>query len=440
MTDITASSPLGLAPATVRQRLDAALKGRHAQEFRFRVYGVTAITIAAAALVVLLWTIVSAGYSAFIQTQIEIEVTFDPQVVSPSGSRDPAELAKANYRQLLIQGLRDRFPEAAENRALRRQLDEMVSNFAHERLLQLVLADPSIIGTKQKVRVVAADEIDMLHKGVIKAEWPEEQRPVKDAQIGWYKTMVADGSLFAPFNTDFLTEKGSREPELASVAGAMIGSLYTMAITLLLALPIGVAAAVYLEEFAPKNRFTDLIEVNIANLAAVPSIVFGLLGLAVFLGAFGLPRSTPLVGGMVLALMALPVVIISARAALKAVPPSIREAALGMGASRMQAVSHHVLPLAMPGILTGTILAMAHSLGETAPLLMIGMNSFITEIPQDPFADPAAVLPVQIYIWADMPERAFVEKTSAAIMVLLMFLVIMNGTAIYLRKKFERRW
>ena len=241
------------------------------------------------------------------------------------------------------------------------------------------------------------------------------------------------------FNATFFSTGDSREPEQAGILGAAVGSLFTLIVTLLLSFPIGVLAAVYLEEFAPKNRWTDLVEVNINNLAAVPSIIFGLLGLAVFLNFFGLPRSAPLVGGMVLALMTLPTIIIAARAALKAVPPSIREAALGIGASKLQVMTHHVLPLAMPGILTGTIIGMAQALGETAPLLMIGMVAFIVDIPGG-FTDPATVLPVQIYIWADSPERAFVAKTSAAIMVLLGFLICMNALAIWLRKRFERRW
>ena len=241
------------------------------------------------------------------------------------------------------------------------------------------------------------------------------------------------------FNISFFTDGNSREPEQAGIWGAVVGSFLTLVITLLLSFPIGVLAAVYLEEFAPKNRWTDLIEVNINNLAAVPSIVFGLLGLAVFLNFFELPRSAPLVGGMVLALMTLPTIIIASRAALKAVPPSIREAALGMGASKLQVMTHHVLPLAMPGILTGTIIGMAQALGETAPLLMIGMVAFVVDIPGG-FTDPASVLPVQIFMWADLPERAFVAKTSAAIMVLLGFLILMNALAVLLRKRFERRW
>jgi phosphate transport system permease protein len=258
-------------------------------------------------------------------------------------------------------------------------------------------------------------------------------------QVGWIETLRTEGRLEKHFNTAFFSAGDSREPELAGVWGAVLGSLYTLAVTLMLSFPIGVATAIYLEEFAPRNRWTDLIEVNINNLAAVPSIVFGLLGLAVFLNVLGLPRSAPLVGGLVLTLMTLPTIIIASRAALQAVPPSIREAALGVGASKMQMILHHVLPLSLPGMLTGTIIGMARALGETAPLLMIGMVAFIVDIPRG-FTDPATVLPVQIYLWADSPERAFVERTSAATLALLIFLIVMNGLAIVLRKKFERRW
>ncbi|MGD8933087.1 MAG: phosphate ABC transporter permease PstA, partial [Chromatiales bacterium] len=274
---------------------------------------------------------------------------------------------------------------------------------------------------------------------ILVAETPETSRRLKDNALAWTLDLQRQGQIEKRFNTTFFTAGDSREPELAGIWGAAVGSLYTLVVTLLLSFPIGVSAAVYLEEYAPKNRWTDLIEVNINNLAAVPSIVFGLLGLAVFINFFGLPRSAPLVGGLVLTLMTLPTIIIASRAALKSVPPSIREAALGVGASRIQMMTHHVLPLALPGMLTGTIIGMAQALGETAPLLMIGMVAFIVDIPGG-FTDPAAVLPVQIYLWADSPERAFVERTSAAIIVLLGFLIMMNLLAVMLRKKFERRW
>jgi len=298
---------------------------------------------------------------------------------------------------------------------------------------------PELVGTTVDIWVPADDNVDMLIKGHIDRDLPESDRLLDNRQIEWVDQLVTRGRIEKRLNTAFFTNGDSRDAELAGIWGAAVGSFYTLIVTLALSFPIGVMAAVYLEEFAPKNRWTDLIEVNINNLAAVPSIVFGLLGLAVFINFFELPRSAPLVGGLVLTLMTLPTIIIASRSALKSVPPSIREAALGMGASRMQTVAHHVLPLSLPGMLTGTIIGMAQALGESAPLLMIGMVAFIVDVPGGP-TDPATVLPVQIFLWADAPERAFVERTSAAIMVLLAFLISMNALAVYLRKKFERRW
>jgi phosphate transport system permease protein len=279
----------------------------------------------------------------------------------------------------------------------------------------------------------------MFVKGYFSRDVPESERRISDKQMAWIDQLAASGRLEQKFNTTFFQAGDSREPEQAGIRGAVMGSMFTLIVTLLLSFPIGVAAAVYLEEFAPKNSWTDLVEVNINNLAAIPSIVFGLLGLAVFLNFMNLPRSASLVGGLVLTLMTLPTIIIASRASLKSVPPSIREAALGVGASKMQTISHHILPLAMPGMMTGTIIGMARALGETAPLLMIGMVAFIVDVPHG-FNDPATVLPVQIYLWADSPERAFVERTSAAIMVLLLLLLTMNAAAVFLRNKLERRW
>jgi phosphate transport system permease protein len=287
--------------------------------------------------------------------------------------------------------------------------------------------------------VPAAANVDMVVKGNIARDGDEATRPVSDRQLEWIDTLLAAGSLEKRFNAALFENGDSREPELAGIRGALMGSFYMLVVTITLAFPIGAAAAVYLEEFAPRNRWSDLIEVNINNLAAVPSIVFGLLGLAVFINWLSLPRSAPLVGGLVLALLTLPVIIIAARAAIKSVPPSIREAALGLGASRMQVVTHHVLPLALPGMLTGAIIGMGRALGESAPLLMIGMVAFIVDVPAG-FTDPATALPVQIYLWADSPERAFAERTSAAIIVLLAFLLVMNLAAVIMRRRVERQW
>ncbi|MEM9682725.1 MAG: phosphate ABC transporter permease PstA [Pseudomonadota bacterium] len=436
MTD--ASLPRRSPAPSTADKVNAGLKKRYAAEKRFKMYGLASILLAFSFLVILLTSIIGNGYSAFWQTYVALDVTFSQADIDPKGTRDPQNLRRGNYDALVKDALRAQFPDVT-SRSDRRQLNRMISVNSPFELRSMVLADPSLIGTTRKVWVPASSDVDVFVKGNIDVSVPESERRIKDKTIAWVQQLQQDGDLEERFNARFFTDGDSRDPEIAGVWGAVVGSFFTLLVTLILAFPLGVMAAVYLEEFAPKNRWTDLVEVNINNLAAVPSIVFGLLGLAVFLNFFHLPRSAPLVGGMVLALMTLPTIIIASRAALKAVPPSIREAALGVGASKMQTVTHHVLPLAMPGMLTGTIIGMAQALGETAPLLMIGMVAFIVDIPSSPL-DPATVLPVQIYLWADSPERAFVEKTSAAIMVLLAFLVCMNLLAIFLRKRFERRW
>jgi len=415
-----------------------SLKRRYAAEARFKAYGITAIGIALAAVVILFTTIISSGLPAFTDTTITLNVELKEDVIDPEGTRDPQTLATANYRKIVFDTLLAEMPDV-QGRRDKRALTSILSQGASFQVQQLVTADPSLIGQTVELALPVAADFDLYKKGVINKGTDEADRRVSDKQMAWFDTLEERGIIQTGFNTTFFTNADSREPELAGIWGATMGSLFTMLVTLLMSFPIGVSAAVYLEEFAPKNRLTQIIEVNINNLAAVPSIVFGLLGLAVFINFFGLPRSAPLVGGMVLALMTLPTIIIASRAALKAVPPSIREAALGLGASRMQVVTHHVLPLAMPGILTGTIIGMAQALGETAPLLMIGMVAFIVDIPGS-VTDPATVLPVQVFLWADSPERAFVARTSAAIMVLLTFLIFMNALAVVLRKKFERRW
>jgi phosphate transport system permease protein len=422
------------APAARRtiDIVNLSLRRRYRAERRFRFYGVAAIVSTIAFLVLLFISIIGNGYTAFLQTSIRLPVFFDPAVLRKEA------LVNADYAALVRESLSKMFPEV-EGRQDKRQLNSMVSGGGAYILRDMALKDADLIGKTAEVWLPADDDTDMLVKGFIRRELPESERRVSDKQIVWIDRLAAEERLTKKFNTTFLSAGDSREPELAGIWGAVAGSFFTLAITLVLSFPIGVAAAVYLEEFAKKNRWTDLIEVNINNLAAVPSIVFGLLGLAVFLNFFELPRSAPLVGGLVLTLMTLPTIIIASRSALQSVPPSIREAALGVGASKMQMVVHHVLPLALPGMLTGTIIGMARALGESAPLLMIGMVAFIVDIPKG-LTDSATVLPVQIYLWADSPERAFVEKTSAAIMVLLGFLVLMNAGAIILRKKFERRW
>ncbi len=414
------------------------LKRRYLFEKIFRFMGLSAVVTALAMLAILFLTIISNGYSAFKQTYIRLTVTLDEEVIDPDGARNPDTLSSANYSGIVKKTLRKIFPDVKSRRD-KRELYSLVSQGASFQLRDIIMDNPDIIGETVTIWVPADDDIDMLFKGYIKRSTPENERRVSDKKIAWIDVLLNEGAIKKRFNSTFFTSGDSREPELAGIYGALKGSIYTMIVTLLLSFPLGVATAVYLEEFAPVNRFTDIIEVNINNLAAVPSIVFGLLGLTIFLSFFGLPRSAPVVGGLVLTLMTLPTVIIASRAALKSVPPSIREAALGVGASKMQSVLHHVLPLAMPGMLTGTIIGMARALGETAPLLMIGMVAFIVDIPKG-FFDPSTVLPVQIYLWADSPERAFLERTSATIIVLLAFLIIMNALAVVLRKKFERRW
>ena len=437
MTDSALPPNISDSAATA-ERVKASLAKRYAAEKRFKTYGLISIVLAILFLGTLLTSIVSKGYTAFFQTEIRLDIDFDKETIDPTGKADRATLARAEYESLIKASLRKGFPDV-KGRRDKRKLYGIVSGSAAYDLQRMVLADPSIIGTTRAVWLPASDDVDVFIKGHVDASVPEDQRRIKNKEVAWINALQADGAVKKAFNSRFFTSGDSRDPEIAGIWGAVVGSFFTLVVTLALAFPLGVMAAVYLEEFAPKNRWTDLIEVNINNLAAVPSIVFGLLGLAVFLNFFHLPRSAPVVGGMVLALMTLPTIIIASRASLKAVPPSIREAALGIGASKVQTVTDHVLPLAMPGMLTGTIIGMAQALGETAPLLMIGMVAFIVDIPSSPL-DPATVLPVQIYLWADSAERAFVERTSAAIMVLLAFLICMNLVAIILRKRFERRW
>ncbi|GAB3128520.1 phosphate ABC transporter permease PstA [Novispirillum itersonii subsp. nipponicum] len=429
--------------AEIRKRkiadvVNAGLKRRYAAERRFRFYGVAAIAISMIMLVVLFTTILGNGLTAFVQTRVTMDVVASAERIDPQGTRKREDLVAGDYQGAVRDAVLAMFPEVTARKD-RKDLMELFSNGAGYELQRKVLENPDLIGKTVRVEVPVASEFDMLSKGYISRDVPEAERKISDKQIGWFDTLKSKGMISMGFNTTLMSSGDSRQPELAGLWGAIVGSFYTLVVTLTLSFPIGVAAAIYLEEFAPKNKWTDIIEVNINNLAAVPSIVFGLLGLAVFLQFFGLPRSAPVVGGLVLMLMNLPIIIIASRAALKSVPPSIREAALGLGASKLQMIFHHVLPLAMPGMLTGTIIGMAHALGETAPLLMIGMVAFIVDIPHTPL-DPSTVLPVQIYLWADSPERAFVERTSAAIIVLLGFLILMNAAAVLLRKKFERRW
>ncbi|RLQ22999.1 phosphate ABC transporter permease PstA [Seongchinamella sediminis] len=415
--------------------IQASLKKRYARERRFQLYGQLAVLAGFVFLFILLFDIVSKGTPAFTQQHLNIAVQFDADTLGLGDSPSAEDISRANFAAIVKHSLREMFPEVTSRRD-KRQLYRIVSIGAEFELRDRVLADPSLIGQTRDIWLLAHSEAAAYLKGQVSRDIPEVERKLKNVQMDWLDTLRENDRSRGSFNTQFFKYGDSREPELAGIRAALQGTFFTLLVTFLLAFPIGVCAAVYLEEFAPRNRLTDLIEININNLAAVPSIVFGLLGLAVFINFFELPRSAPLVGGIVLSLMTLPTIIITSRAAIQSVSPSIRQAALGVGASRLQTVFHHVLPVAMPGILTGSIIGMAQALGESAPLLMIGMVAFIMDVPAG-VTDPSTVLPVQIYLWADSPERGFTEKTSAAIMVLMGFLILMNALAIYLRKRFE---
>ena len=403
------------------------------------MYGIAAVIFGLTFLVILFSSIISKGYTSFLQSAFRLEVFLDPAIIDPSGKREENTLLMADYSALATDALIKALKIDPKVRGDERAAGALLSQNADVELRDYVLRNPGEIGKTVNVWVLAHANADSVMKNAFDREIPEARRKLSDKQLAWIDRAAAEGLLKLRFNTGLFTYGASSQPETAGVGVALVGSFFMMMTVLLLAVPLGVMAAVYLEEFAPRNRLTDLIEVNINNLAAVPSIVFGILGLAIFINLFGLPRSASLVGGLVLALMTLPTVIIATRAAIGAVPPSIREAALGVGASKMQAVTHHVLPLAFPGILTGTIIGIAKALGETAPLLMIGMVAFVVEVPKTPL-EPATALPVQIYMWATAAERGFVERTSGATIILLAFLAMMNIIAVILRRRFERRW
>ena len=412
------------------------LKRRYAAERRFRLYGLASIIMALLFMLILFTAIVGAGHSAFVQTGMSLQIPLEKDAF-PASTDDTEGYMNADYTGMIKQALRTQFPDVS-SRGDKRALYQLISPGAGYTLRDHVLENPDQVGSTIDIWLPADDDVDMYIKGHFDKKETATGR-LSEKQAAWVTGLQEQGRIETHFNSTFFSAGDSREPELSGIRGALVGSFLTLLVTLVLSFPIGVGAAIYLEEFAPNNRWTDLIEVNVNNLAAVPSIVFGLLGLAVFINFFGVPRSAPLAGGFVLTLMTLPTIIISSRAVLKAVPPSIREAALGVGASRVQTVFHHVVPQALPGMLTGTIIGMGQALGESAPLLMIGMVAFIVDIPGGVF-DPSTVLPVQIFLWADSPERAFLERTAAAIMVLLAFLVVMHATAVYLRKRYEKKW
>ena len=414
------------------------LKKRYNAERRFQWYGKIAIGLALSFLAVFMFQIFSKGYSAFQKTWIVTEVHYDKELLlidAESPSKD--DLENADYYDVAYKAMTSLDPGLPEEED--RQLIQMVSYKYEAEVKDLLLKNPDYLGKIVPIKLTASDDVDQVHKGNYPRDIPEKNRRVNDYQLQIYDMLNERGDILSEFNISFFTNPDSREAELAGIASSFMGTVFSILVCLAFSFPVAVLAAIYLEEFAPKNKFTDFIEVNINNLAAVPSIVFGLLGLGILLAVFNLPRSTPLVGGITLSLMTLPTIIIAARASLKAVPPSIREAALAMGASNMQTTMHHTVPLSMPGTLSGTIIGLAQALGETAPLILIGMVAFVNTIPGTP-VDPAASLPVQIYIWSESAERGFVEKVSACIMVLLAFLILMNLAAQIVRHKFEKKW
>ena len=413
------------------------LKARQTKERNFKFFGIFAVALAIAFLAILLISICSKGLPGFFQYYATFEVELTRERIDPRGDMSDQSLFEGEAKKIINEAVLEF--TGAKKRNEKKAARSLLSNGSDLRLVNFVQKNTDKLNSIQKIKFALDDDADSFFRGYIKKETPEKQRRLNDIEINYLEKMNEAGIITYEISDYLFFGSASRNAEMAGIKGAFIGSMLTLAVCFLIAFPLGVATAVYLEEFAPKNKFTELIEININNLAAVPSVVFGILGLAIFINLFGMPRSIPLIGGLVLALMTLPTIIISSRAAIKAVPPSIRDGALAIGASKMQATMHHVVPLAIPGMLTGTIIGMAQALGETAPLLMIGMVAFIVDIPGS-ITDPGTVLPVQIFMWADFAERMFVHKTSAAIMVLLLFLMIMNGGAVWLRRKLERRW
>ncbi len=414
-----------------------SIKKRRAKDYRLKLYGRLAIGLATCFLIFLFFSIFTKGYPGFYQYYVTLDINFDRERIDPKGDLSDNSLFDGEASKIVNESLFLLIDP--KGRKAKKQAKKMVSTGKDVRVANLVKANPELFGTVTSVKFALDDDIDSFLRGYIKRETPQTERRISDKVIEFVDKLNQEGRITYEFSDYILKGSASGNPEMAGIKGAFFGSILTLSVCLLIAFPLGVATAIYLEEIAKKNKITEIIEVNINNLAAVPSVVFGIMGLAIFISIFGIPRTIPLLGGMVLALMTLPTIIISSRAAIRAVPPSIRDAAYGIGASKLQVIFHHVIPLAMPGMLTGTIIGMAQALGETAPLLMIGMVAFIVDIPNS-IMDPGTVLPVQIFMWSDFAERMFVQKTSAAIIILLVFLISMNAFAIYLRKKLERRW
>ena len=422
------------------------LNKRYKKEKRFILLGRVAVSLTIIFLVILLGSILLRGISGFYTTNIFLQTNLSQEIIDPEDKKNVEEIYKSSWRKIARNSIYDVLSEFNKSKNIdkssrkdKRDFLKLFSRSSEFYIRDFTLENLDSIGKEVKISIPSSSLVDQFLKGKINIAVNEDDRPINDKQISWINFMVENKMIERKFNLNFFSKGDSRNAEEAGILGAIVGSFFVLLVAIIVAFPVGVMSAVYLEEFAPKNKITNIIEVNINNLAAVPSIVFGLLGLAIFLNFFGLPRSSPLAGGLVLALMTLPTIIISSRVAIKSVPPSIREAAMGIGASKMQSVFHHVIPLAVPGILTGTIIGMARALGETAPLLMMGMVAFIVDVPQS-ITDPSTVLPAQIFLWSDQPERGFEEKTAAATIILLVFLLTMNALAVFLRYKYERKW
>ena len=422
------------------------LNKRYKKEKRFILLGRVAVSLTIIFLVILLGSILLRGISGFYTTNIFLTTNLSQEIIDPEDKKNVEEIYKSSWRKIArgsIYNVLSEFNKSnnieKSSRKDKRDFLKLFSRSSEFYIRDFTLENLDSIGKEVKISIPSSSLVDQFLKGKINITVNEDDRPINDKQISWINFMVENKMIERKFNINFFYKGDSRNAEEAGILGAIVGSFFVILVAIIVAFPVGVMSAIYLEEFAPKNKITNIIEVNINNLAAVPSIVFGLLGLAIFLNFFGLPRSSPLAGGLVLALMTLPTIIISSRVAIKSVPPSIREAAMGIGASKMQSVFHHVIPLAVPGILTGTIIGMARALGETAPLLMMGMVAFIVDVPQS-ITDPSTVLPAQIFLWSDQPERGFEEKTAAATIILLVFLLTMNALAVFLRYKYERKW
>ena len=422
------------------------LNKRYKKEKRFILLGRVAVSLTIIFLVILLGSILLRGISGFYTTNIFLTTNLSQEIIDPEDKKNVEEIYKSSWRKIARNSIYDVLSAFNKSKNIdkisrkdKRDFLKLFSRSSEFYIRDFTLENLDSIGKEVKISIPSSSLVDQFLKGKINIAVNEDDRPINDKQISWINFMVEKNMIERKFNINFFSKGDSRNAEEAGILGAIVGSFFVILVAIIVAFPVGVMSAIYLEEFAPKNKITNIIEVNINNLAAVPSIVFGLLGLAIFLNFFGLPRSSPLAGGLVLALMTLPTIIISSRVAIKSVPPSIREAAMGVGASKMQSVFHHVIPLAVPGILTGTIIGMARALGETAPLLMMGMVAFIVDVPQG-ITDPSTVLPAQIFLWSDQPERGFEEKTAAATIILLVFLLTMNALAVFLRYKYERKW